>query len=202
MKYSPTSTMQASKEALEGELSLHLLSVIEREQTVSQRSIAVRLGIAVGLANAYLKRCVQKGWVKVRQAPARRYAYYVTPTGFAEKSRLVTEYLTTSFAFFRRARMQCAELIDHCERQGWRRVALVGDGELAEIATLAARETSVEFVAVIAPGANLPYVAGVPVVSSPDEAASFDALRGRFDDDRILVPELLRISRRRAAWSR
>ena len=101
MKETSPSTMQASKEALESELSLRLLSVIEREKNVSQRSIAVRLGIAVGLTNAYLKRCVRKGWVKVQQVPARRYAYYVTPQGFAEKSRLVGEYLASSFSFFR-----------------------------------------------------------------------------------------------------
>ncbi len=210
MKETSLSTMQASKEALESELSLRLLSEIEREQTVSQRSIAVRLGIAVGLTNAYLKRCVRKGWVKVQQVPARRYAYYVTPQGFAEKTRLVGEYLASSFSFFRKARAQCHELLQRCERLGWRRVALVGDGDLAEIATLAARETGVELVAVIVPGSNAASAAGLPVAAHLDLAPGFDAvlitdirapqsaydeLRGRVADARILVPDLLRVSR-------
>ena len=61
---------------------------VEENSQITQRSLASELGIALGLTNAYLKRCVRKGWVKINQAPANRYAYYLTPRGFAEKSRL------------------------------------------------------------------------------------------------------------------
>ena len=127
VREAPRSTIRASKEALESELALRLLSTIEGDQSVSQRLLALRLGIAVGLANAYLKRCVRKGWVMVHEAPARRFAYYVTPKGFSEKSRLVAEYLSTSLSFYRKARTQCLALLQHCEWRGWRRVALIGD---------------------------------------------------------------------------
>src|SRR3990170_1377431 len=70
---------------------LDLLTSVEHDGERSQRHIAAELGIALGLVNAYLKRCVKKGLVKVSQAPARRYAYYLTPQGFAEKSRLTVE---------------------------------------------------------------------------------------------------------------
>src|SRR5271157_1367844 len=86
---------------------LGLLESVERDGAQSQRKLASDLGIALGLANAYLKRCVHKGLVKVGQAPARRYAYYLTPQGFAEKSRLTATYLSHSFSFFREARAQC-----------------------------------------------------------------------------------------------
>ncbi len=210
VREAPRSTIRASKEALESELALRLLSTIEGDQSVSQRSLALRLGIAVGLANAYLKRCVRKGWIKVQQVPAQRYAYYLTPTGFTEKSRLVAEYLTSSFGFFRRARAQCVEALRHCEARGWRRVALVGDGDLAEIATLAAREVPVELVMVIAPGSNVRSAAGLPVAANLDSArevdavlltdirsaqATYDALCEWLPGERILTPELLRISR-------
>ena len=46
----------------------------------------------------------------MRQVPLNRYAYYLTPQGFAEKSRLTAEYLAASFDFFRRARGDCAAL--------------------------------------------------------------------------------------------
>src|SRR3546814_4310673 len=59
--------------------------------------------------SALLKRCAAKGLVKIQNAPARRYAYYLTPKGFAEKSRLVAEYLETSLHFFRGARSQYEE---------------------------------------------------------------------------------------------
>ena len=212
MREMTRSTMQASKRALESELTLRLLSEIDDDQPVSQRSLAVRLSIAVGLANAYLKRCVRKGWVKVRHVPARRYAYYLTPKGFAEKSHLTAEYLASSLQFFRDARAQCLELLQHCEWKEWQRVALAGEGDLAEIATLAARETSVELVAVIAPGCNATEVAGLPVATAVETAfdvdavlvtdirtaqATYEMLRARLPEERVLTPRLLHVSRRR-----
>src|SRR6187549_1606185 len=81
----------------EAEITLGLLTAIEENSAVTQRSVASDLGIALGLANSYLKRCVRKGLVKVAQVPSRRYAYFLTPQGFAEKSRLTAEYLSHSF---------------------------------------------------------------------------------------------------------
>lgn len=126
--------MQASKEALESELSLQLLSTIGDDQSITQCSLALDLGIAVGLANVYFKRCVRKSWAKAQAVPAKRYADYLTPKGLSEKSRLVGEYLTSSLRFFRNARAQCAECLADSHDRGWRSLALVGDGDLAEIA--------------------------------------------------------------------
>src|SRR5690349_10529744 len=74
-------------------LVLGLLTSVEVDGARSQRRIAAELGVALGLVNAYLKRAVKKGLVKVGHAPAQRYAYYLTPKGFSEKSRLTIEYL-------------------------------------------------------------------------------------------------------------
>lgn len=211
MMENPPSAMRASKEALESELSLRLLSTIEGDKSVTQRSLALRLGIAVGLTNAYFKRCVRKGWVKAQAVPAKRYAYYLTPKGFTEKSRLVGEYLTSSLSFFRNARRQFADCLAHGHDRGWRRLALVGDGDLAEIAILAALGQPVKLVLVIAPGCNRAAVAGLPVATTLERARDFDAvlltdmtstqatyeaLRVFLPDDRILAPELLRLTRR------
>src|ERR1700747_838180 len=118
---------------------LNLLNSVD-DGAQSQRRIAEDLGIALGLVNAYLKRCVKKGLVKVSQAPARRYAYYLTPQGFAEKSRLTVEYLTSSFSFFRQARADCARTLAMAHDKGWSRIALAGISDLAEIAVICAFE--------------------------------------------------------------
>ena len=80
----------------EREITLGVLNAIHENAKVTQRSVANDLGIALGLANAYLKRCAKKGLIKIQQIPANRYAYYLTPKGFAEKTRLTTEYLSRS----------------------------------------------------------------------------------------------------------
>ena len=205
------SAMQASKEALESELSLRLLSTIERDKSISQRLLALHLGIAVGLANTYIKRCVRKGWIKAQQVPAKRYAYFLTTTGFSEKSRLVGEYLTSSLRFFRTARAQCTACLAYSRTRRWRRLALVGDGDLAEIATLAALESTVDLVLVIAPDCTAKTAAGLPVDTSlarvrdfdavlltdiKSAQATYEAVRHYLPDERILAPDLLRLTRR------
>ncbi|MBV8890344.1 MAG: winged helix-turn-helix transcriptional regulator [Alphaproteobacteria bacterium] len=140
---------EPNRESGNPQIVLSLLSLIERDSATTQRKLAGDLGIALGLANAYLRRCVRKGLVKVRQVPLNRYAYYLTPQGFAEKSRLTAEYLAMSLDFFRRARRDCGALFEHCAARGWRKVALYGAGELAEIAVLSAVDTEVEVVCVI-----------------------------------------------------
>jgi predicted transcriptional regulator len=74
---------------------LGLLDAVERGD-VTQRSLSRELGIAVGLVNAYVKRCMNKGLIKVQQIPPRRYGYYLTPKGFVEKSQLVASYFVHS----------------------------------------------------------------------------------------------------------
>jgi len=149
---------------------LEVLSQVERDSATTQRKLAGELGIALGLANAYLRRCVRKGLIKMSQAPLNRYAYYLTPQGFAEKSRLTAEYLNVSLDFFRRARTDCATLCCECAERGWRKVALYGAGDLAEIAVLSAGESPIEVVCVIDPAEAGSRCAGLPVVAALVEA--------------------------------
>ena len=99
-------------------ITLAVLNAVQENDQVTQRSLAQEVGVALGLANAYLKRCVKKGLVKVSMVPSNRYAYYLTPKGFAEKSRLTAEYLSQSFRFFRTARNECSQLLKSCATRG------------------------------------------------------------------------------------
>jgi DNA-binding MarR family transcriptional regulator len=190
---------------------LGLLESVERDGGQSQRKLASDLGIALGLVNAYLKRCVKKGLVKIGQAPPRRYAYYLTPHGFAEKSRLTVEYLSSSFSFFRRARENCSEVLKAAHARGWTRIVLVGISDLAEIATICALEQGIAIVAVVDDkSANSRFV-GTPVVNTiAAVAGDFDAVVvtdlqatrqsvqsviNQLDADRVFVPALLGVRR-------
>ncbi|MGE4220772.1 MAG: winged helix-turn-helix transcriptional regulator [Alphaproteobacteria bacterium] len=205
-------TTQTDRATLDSqaEITLGLLTAVHANSTITQRSIASELGIALGLANAYLKRCVRKGYVKVSQIPSNRYAYYLTPQGFAEKTRLTAEYLSSSFQFFRRARGQCEAALADCDAKGWHRVALAGAGDLAEIAALCGLESPVDILAILDPGATRAALAGLPVVAAiaelpPVDAvlvtdlrhaqATYESLRGRFAEERLFTPALLGVAR-------
>ena len=159
----------------EPEVTLDLLSAVEANEQHSQRSLSRDLGIALGLTNAYVKRCVKRGWIKASQAPPNRYAYYLTPKGFSEKSRLTARYLKSSFSFYRRARNELDDLFDEIMKSGHRRVVLAGRSELAEIAVLCAGQYPVEIAAVIDTG-NEPAFLGIPVVSDINAVSGVDSV--------------------------
>ncbi len=171
-----------NEEADNARIVLGLLESVERDGAQSQRMLASDLGIALGLVNAYLKRCVKKGLVKIGQAPARRYAYYLTPHGFAEKSRLTVEYLSSSFSFFRRAREDCSSVLAAARAQNWNRVVLIGVSDLAEIAIICALEQGMTIVAAVDPISPRTRFVGAPVV------AALEAVEGEFDA--VLVTDL------------
>ena len=186
---------------------LGLLSSVESDGARSQRRIAAELGIALGLVNAYLKRCVKKGLVKVQDAPARRYAYYLTPQGFAEKSRLTVQYLSDSFSFFRKAKDDCTRLFKEAAACGFERLVLAGKSDLAEIAILCAAEAGSSVVAIVDPKGGGSRIGGVEVVGSysgvkdgfdavivtdvADAQTSYELAVALVGRDRVLVPALL-----------
>lgn len=194
---------------------LGLLESVERDETVSQRRLAADLGIALGLVNAYLKRCIMKGWVKVSEVPARRYAYYLTPHGFAEKTRLTAEFLSYSFSFFRAARGDCADALAAARAVGWRRLVLGGPSDLAEIAMICALENEIEVVAVVDLQRGQERFLGLPVLPSwaaaaeqgeavlltdlRNPAGTLAAAVSAFGPDRVFVPALLAGRMRRRA---
>ena len=177
---------------------------------VNQRTLAKELGIALGMTNSYVKRCVRKGLIKISEIPPNRYAYYLTPQGFTEKTRLTAEFLSSSLTFFRRARVQYGEIYEQCTAAGWRHLALAGVGELAEIAILSAREHDVVLQGVIERGHDgesclgLPVVAEVGTLDRPDAVLltalkepeeAYTELIKNIPPNRVLVPHLLHVER-------
>jgi len=198
--------LRRSPEVENERIVLGLLESVERDGAQSQRKLAAELGIALGLVNAYLKRCATKGLVKISGTPTRRYAYYLTPKGFAEKSRLTVHYLTSSFEFFRRARGDCLDTFHTARRRGWQRVALLGVSDLAEIATICAAETEMTIRAVVDAQATVKTFVGIPVFGSLDDVRECDgvvvtdlreahetlrAAVAEFGIERVLAPALL-----------
>ena len=152
----------ARAKASEQEIMLGVLGAVDRGN-ITQRRLSSELGIAVGLVNTCIKRCVNKGLIKVQEIPPRRYVYYLTAKGFMEKSRLVAEYFVSSLDFFRRAKASCEETLSAMAAAGHKRVAMAGASDLAEIATIVATDLNVEIVAIVDGQAAQSKILGIPV---------------------------------------
>ncbi len=185
---------QDTREQTEQKVMVHLLSEIERNPSFTQRGLAGELNIALGLMNQYLKRCVTKGWVKASQISPRRITYFLTPEGFIEKSHMVKDYLARSMTFFKEARFQCEEIFEHCKAQGWSKVALVGKGDLADIAKLVASGSEFR-IEVASTKSDLKKYDAVIVTDVINPQDTYDVIKHKVECDRLLTLSLLHISR-------
>lgn len=186
---------QKTREQTEQNVLVHLLSEIEQNPSFTQRTLAKELGIALGLMNQYLKRCITKGWVRASEISPRRITYFLTPEGFLEKSHMVKDYLARSLTFFRDAKVQCEEVFQACLEQGWTHVSLIGKGDLQEIATLVAVGTGIQ----VTPSTLQDPVKNCDAFLITDVVtpqATYDALKRKVDPQRLLTLKLLHISRK------
>ena len=129
--------------------SLLLLDEISKGHPVTQRDLSKNLGIALGLINSYLKNLISKGYITVTAIPRKRYTYYLTPKGFAEKTRLTYHHLQNFTNLYRVARRDFQDLFHKLEKEGVNGVIFCGVDEVAEIAYLSLRDVDIKLVAVI-----------------------------------------------------
>jgi len=175
-----------SEEGTSARIVLSLLESVEEDGAKSQRRLAADLGIALGLVNLYLKRCVRKGLLKVSEAPMRRYAYYLTPQGFSEKARLTGEYLAGSLEFFRKARRESTEMLLAAHGRGVRQVLFIGAGDFAEVASLSALDADIRVVAILDRDWPAERCAGNRVFTDPHELSA-DLASRNVSVDAIMV---------------
>jgi len=123
---------------------LQILNHIEENPDTTQADLATQLGVAIGSVNWYIKRLVNKGYIKVTQMQRRRLRYLLTPTGIAEKTRLTKEFLQASLQWYRLTRETSQQYLDEIKQAGFDKVCIEGDGDLADIVYLTCLEAQVE----------------------------------------------------------
>jgi DNA-binding MarR family transcriptional regulator len=115
---------------------LELLTEIAKGQGVTQRALAKKLGMALGLTNLYIKRLAKKGYVRIVNVKRSRLKYLVTPRGIAEKARLAYQFMEYSLSYYTRLRETFRQRLSPLSLSGGRRLLLIGSDEVAEIAAL------------------------------------------------------------------
>ena len=145
------------------ELQLKLLSSIEKNDKISQRYISKDLNVALGLANALIKKFVKKGFLKLSEAPVKRYLYYITPKGLIEKTNLTRQYLKNSLDFYKKAKDDYENIFIQIKYLKINKIILAGSGELAEIAILASNIQNVRIKFIYDNNTTEGIFCGIPV---------------------------------------
>ena len=203
-------TYKIKKDLTDKEIILKLLDNVNKEDNITQKLAAKKIGIAVGLVNTYVKRCIQKGWVKVKNIPAHRYAYYLTPQGFSKKSQLVSEYLTDSFKLFRESKLSYQKIFLECKKKKYLKIVLAGISDLTEIAILVGGVGNINILGVIQTNktkkkfsyktynfANVPKNIDAIIITEINNANDFyKFLKIKFPEVKIFYPDFLKITKK------
>lgn len=161
---------------VEARRNLRALEAIDQDDHITQRILAGKLGIALGLTNLYLRRLVRKGYVKCVNVQSNRLRYLLTPKGIAEKTRLTYEFMEYSLMLYGRVRQHLRTVLEPHVLDNRKRVALYGTGEAAELAYLSIAELGLELVAVFDGGATGRFL-GRPIRDIGDHnQVAFDLL--------------------------
>lgn len=129
--------------------TLKLLEAIEKDNTQSQRDLAKKLGISLGLVNSLIKRIAKKGYFKITTLPRNRVKYILTPKGFSEKIALTYRYISHSIDFYTGIRDKICEIVETIVSADQKRIIIYGANELTEIACIVLREYDLNLVAII-----------------------------------------------------
>jgi DNA-binding MarR family transcriptional regulator len=133
-----------TKNTPDEERELILLEQIEHNPDTTQASLAAQLNVAVGTVNWYIKRFIEKGYIKVKRAQRRKLRYIITPQGIARRARLTVNYIETSMRLYRRVREHVSDLLVQVHQAGHNRVYIDGDGDIADICRLTCLEHQID----------------------------------------------------------
>ena len=99
---------------LSDENTLQALKLLEKNPELTQRELAVELGISLGKTHYMVKALIDIGWIKLdnfqRSNNKWGYAYLLTPMGLAEKAAITVRFLEMKQEEYRRLERQIADL--------------------------------------------------------------------------------------------
>lgn len=119
---------------------LQVLNHVENSPILTNRMLSSKLGVSVKLTHYLLKKMVKRGLLHMKRRDGRSWYYFLTPRGVGEKLRLTYDFLDFSKQFYHEARKRSSEVCLRLAREGVKRVAFLGAGELAEISFLGLAE--------------------------------------------------------------
>ena len=166
----------------------HLLEVLSREETASQRLVARKTGLSVGMVNLIIKRLVKTGYIKVSVLDGRTVRYVLTPRGSTELARRSYAYLLHVVSTFGDVRERMARLMIDLHAQGKRRFVVYGDGDVADIASLACRDQQLN-------GISILRQHGGPIIEKAQDLVVLDCQLNVPPEARVGIDVLERISR-------
>ena len=120
-----------------------LLNEIAQDSMVTQANLSQRLGIAVGSVNWYIKRLVNRGYVKVSHLDRTRLQYDLTPDGMSVLTQRALQYMKSSLQVYNDLRAKARTVVIELRLKGINEVYIEGGDEMMDILKLTCIEAGI-----------------------------------------------------------
>ena len=123
---------------------LNILDCIEKNPNSTQASLASQLNVAIGNINLHLKRLTEKGFIKIQHSEKRKLIYIITPEGISLRVKLTNDYINNSLELYRLIRKRIIDVLNLCDRDGFKSIYIDGSGDIEEICKLSCIERGIQ----------------------------------------------------------
>ena len=130
-------------------ITLRILDEINRESLITQRTLSNSLNIALGLVNTYIRKLVNKGYIKITKGPMNRVKYVLTRKGFTHRVSLTYNFMQSSINYLKNARKIIDIIYGQMIKDGVRSILIWGDGEIAELCYISLRGLPIKLIGVV-----------------------------------------------------
>jgi len=120
-----------------------LLNEIGHDPMLTQANLSTRLGIAVGSVNWYIKRLIQRGWVKVSHLDRTRLKYDLTPEGMTVFTQRAMTYARDSLKVYGAYRKKAKAVVEQLQQNGTKQIYIEGNDEAVDILRLTCIEAGI-----------------------------------------------------------
>tara|TARA_Y100001960_G_scaffold310511_1_gene370079 strand:- start:659 stop:1288 length:630 start_codon:yes stop_codon:yes gene_type:complete len=142
---------------------LRALEEIEENPELTQRQLSRKMGVALGVGNLLLKNLAKKGYIKVTHLSWKRWIYVVTPKGMTRKVNLTLAYIDSFLGHYKKVKKILKENLNSLTLNKESKVAIIGTGELAELAYLALLDIGVDEIDMYGDDDDKPVFLGMDV---------------------------------------
>jgi DNA-binding MarR family transcriptional regulator len=139
----------------QSDYNLQILQAIASGTPITQRSLARRMGVALGLTNLLLRRLAAKGYVKVSRMGTRHVRYLMTASGWEALALETRRSLENTVHLYTQTREQIRTSLSLVSKNvtpdalGKKRIVFYGAGDVAEIAYISLQTTDLTLVAIV-----------------------------------------------------
>lgn len=118
---------------------------LKEDPQVSQRTLAKKANISLGMMNAILGRFVERGWIMLSNVNGRKLAYAVTPEGISELTKRGKSFALRTFKLANvYSETFCKKFLE-AKAVGKTKVILYGESYIKFIIKYACNEVGLDF---------------------------------------------------------